>query len=60
MSKAAKTPFYIAGAPMIAIGAAFAAVGAAGQPAFGWTAAGLLIPGAVLLIVGAFRNRRRA
>ncbi|MHC6225497.1 hypothetical protein ACYU03_12105 [Pseudomonas sp. X10] len=60
MSKAAKKTFYIAGAPMIAVGAAFAAVGASGQPAFGWTAAGLMIPGVALLIVGACRNRRRA
>jgi hypothetical protein len=60
MSKAAKNPYYFAGAPMIAVGAAFAAVGAAGQPAFGWTAAGLLIPGAILLIAAVCRNRRRA
>ena len=53
------SPFYFAGVPMIAVGAAFAAVGASGQPAFGWTAAGLLIPGALLLAFGARLNRRR-
>lgn len=56
MGKTAK-PFYFAGVPLAAIGAAFAAVGASGQEAFGYTAAGLLVPGIVLLVTG---YRRRA
>ncbi|MBK5006375.1 hypothetical protein [Pseudomonas sp. NBRC 111119] len=50
-------PFYLAAAPLLATGAAFAAVGASGQPAFGYTAIGLLIPGLLLLVTG---YRRRA
>lgn len=56
MGKTAK-PFYFAAAPLIAIGAAFAAVGASGQEAFGYTAVGLLLPGIILLVTG---YRRRA
>lgn len=50
--------FHFAGIPLIAVGAAFAAVGASGQPAFGYTAVGLLLPGMVLLLTGLWRNRR--
>ncbi|CAM3882787.1 hypothetical protein CCOS865_02963 [Pseudomonas reidholzensis] len=60
MSRTTNTPFYFTGIPLLSIGAAFAAVGASGQTAFGWIAAGLLIPGALLLIAGAWRNRRQA
>lgn len=60
MSRTTTKPFYLAGIPLLSIGAAFAAVGASGQTAFGWVAAGLLIPGAFLLIAGAWRNRRQA
>lgn len=60
MSKAANTPFYLAGVPLVATGAAFAAIGAAGQTAFGWTAIGLLVPGVALLVAGIWRNRRQA
>lgn len=56
MGKTAK-PFYFVGIPLIATGAAFAAVGASGQTAFGYTALGLLVPGFALLIAG---YRRRA
>lgn len=56
MSKTAK-PFYFAAIPLIALGGAFAAVGASGQEAFGYTAVGLLVPGIVLLVTG---YRRRA
>lgn len=52
-----RNPFYFAGMPLVAVGCAFAAVGASGQEAFGWTAAGLLIPGALLLIAGVWRKR---
>jgi len=58
MSRTVKTPFYLVGSPLVAVGAAFAAVGASGQEAFGWAAAGLLVPGALLLIVGAWQHRR--
>jgi len=56
MAKTAK-PFFFAAAPLIAIGATFAAVGASGQEAFGYTAVGLLVPGILLLAAG---YRRRA
>lgn len=56
MRKTAK-PFYLAAAPLIAVGAAFAAVGASGQVAYGYTAVGLVLPGIMLLVVG---YRRRA
>lgn len=59
MSKNARNPFYFACLPLLTVGCAFAAVGASGQEAFGWTAAGLLIPGAVLLATGAWRSRSR-
>ena len=55
MSKTAK-PFYLAAAPLIATGAAFAAVGASGQIAFGYTAIGLLVPGLALIVAG-YRRR---
>lgn len=55
MSKAAK-PFYFAAMPLLAVGAAFAAVGASGQAAFGYTAVGMLVPGMALLIAG-YRRR---
>ncbi|MBJ9974292.1 hypothetical protein IAE35_00305 [Pseudomonas sp. S75] len=55
MSRTAK-PFYLAAAPLIATGATFAAVGASGQLAFGYTAIGLLVPGLVLIVAG-YRRR---
>lgn len=55
MDKTAR-PFYFVATPLITIGAAFAAVGASGQAAFGYTAVGLLLPGVVLLITG-FRRQ---
>ena len=58
MGKTAK-PFYFAAIPLIALGGAFAAVGASGQEAFGYTAVGLLVPGIVLLVTG-FRRRASA
>lgn len=60
MAKKTSNPFYFAGVPLVAVGAAFAAVGASGQAAFGWTAAGLLIPGALLLTFGARPKGRRS
>lgn len=57
MSKHSTTPFYAAGGSMLVIGVVFAAVGASGQPAFGWTAVGLLIPSAVLLLQAVRRKR---
>ncbi|WP_434681298.1 hypothetical protein J3P77_09410 [Pseudomonas sp. R1-18] len=59
MGKSANKPFYFAGVPLVAIGCAFAAIGASGQEAFGWTAIGLLLPGVALLAAGVL-NRRRA
>ncbi|WP_369991916.1 hypothetical protein [Pseudomonas xanthosomatis] len=58
MRKTATQPFTIVGTTLIAVGAAFAAVGASGQPAFGYTAAGLLLPGVVLLVLGVRAGRR--
>ena len=55
MAKTAK-PFYAAAAPLLTIGAVFAAVGASGQEAFGYSAVGLLVPGIILLISG-YRQR---
>lgn len=55
MGKTAK-PFYFVAAPLISIGAAFAAIGASGQAAFGYTAIGLLVPGLVLLAAGFCRQ----
>nr|WP_314872250.1 hypothetical protein [uncultured Pseudomonas sp.] len=57
MHKDSTTPFYAAGGSMLIIGIVFAAVGASGQPAFGWTAVGLLIPSAVLLMQAVRRKR---
>ncbi|MEG5263473.1 hypothetical protein TRP66_04095 [Pseudomonas sp. JDS28PS106] len=57
MGKIARHPFYVAGIPLLATGCAFAAVGASGQEAFAWTAAGLLVPGVVLLTMGIWRSR---
>lgn len=45
-------PFFLVAMPLIAVGTAFAAVGASGQAAFGYTAVGLLAPGLALLIAG--------
>lgn len=59
MNKSQTSAFNFAGIPLIAVGAAFAAIGASGQPAFGYTAVGLLLPGVVLLGAGVWRNRRR-
>lgn len=58
MGKIAK-PFYFAGIPLIATGAAFAAVGASGQTAFGYASVGLLVPGLVLLIAGYYRQAQK-
>lgn len=58
MRKKPVSPFYLASAPMFAIGVAFAAIGASGQPAFGYTAVGLLIPSVVLAVAGAWTRRR--
>lgn len=58
MGKNAEKPFYITAAPFIAVGCVFAALGASGQEAFGWTAIGLFVPGIVLLITGALRRHR--
>jgi len=60
MGKTAKNPFYFAGAPLVAVGAAFAAVCASGQEAFGYTAIGLLVPGLLLLVAGYRSSRRQA
>lgn len=59
MAKKANNPFYFAAVPLLAVGCAFAAIGASGQEAFGWTSIGLLIPGLALLVAGLI-NRRRA
>lgn len=59
MGKSANKPLYFAGVPLVAVGCAFAAIGASGQEAFGWSAIGLLVPGVVLLVAG-FLNRHRA
>lgn len=59
MGKTAK-PFYFAGLPLVAIGTPFAAVGASGQEAFGYTAVGLLVPGLVLLVTAYWSRRRRS
>lgn len=55
MDKKAK-PFFLVAMPLIAVGTAFAAVGASGQAAYGYTAVGLLTPGLALLIAG-YRKR---
>ena len=59
MGNSANKPFYFASVPLVAVGCAFAAIGASGQEAFGWTAIGLLVPGMLLLVAGAL-NRCRA
>ena len=59
MAKKANNPFYFASFPLLAVGCAFAAIGASGQEAFGWTSIGLLVPGVGLLVAG-LMNRRRA
>ncbi|MBD8754225.1 hypothetical protein [Pseudomonas coleopterorum] len=59
MAKKANNPFYFVGVPLLAVGCAFAAIGASGQEAFGWTSIGLLVPGVALLVAG-LMNRRRA
>lgn len=53
-------PFYLVGISLLAVGAAFAAVGASGQAAFGYASLGLLAPGAGLLLAGVLSGRRRA
>ncbi|MFJ4142694.1 hypothetical protein [Pseudomonas sp. NPDC089734] len=58
MSKGIRNPFYFAGVPLVAMGAVFAAIGASGQGAFGYTAVGLFIPGLVLVVAG-WQSRRR-
>lgn len=59
MAKATKNPFFIAAGPMTALGIGFAAVGLSGQPAFGYTGVGLLIPGVVLLATALWTRYRR-
>jgi len=59
MHKANTTPLLIAAGPLTALGLVFAAVGLSGQPAFGYTAVGLLIPGIVLLATGLWSKYRR-
>ncbi|MOA46213.1 hypothetical protein D3C78_1686990 [compost metagenome] len=59
MAKTAK-PFYFVGIALLTMGAAFAAVGASGQAAFGYASLGLLAPGAGLLLAGVLSGRRRA
>ncbi|PWB32359.1 hypothetical protein DCO48_13550 [Pseudomonas sp. SDI] len=58
-AKAPKQPFAMTGVPLLAMGCAFAAVGASGQTAFSYVAAGLLIPGTVLLAMGLWNRRRQ-
>lgn len=58
MGKSANKPFYFAGVPLVAVGCAFAAIGASGQEAFGWSAIGLLVPGVVLLVAGVLNCHR--
>jgi hypothetical protein len=53
-------PFYLVGISLLAVGAAFIAVGASGQTAFGYISAGLLAPGAGLLLLGVLSGRRLA
>lgn len=45
MARKLTTPYVFAGAPLIALGATFAAIGSSGSPAFGNTAVGLLMRG---------------
>ena len=59
MAKKANNPFYFVSVPLVAVGCAFAAIGASGQEAFGWTSIGLLVTGLALLVAG-LMNRRRA
>ncbi|MCE0906979.1 hypothetical protein LU676_30035 [Pseudomonas alloputida] len=56
MAKKVIAPYGFVAVPLIALGATFAAVGAAGQSAFAYTAAGLLVPGIALLVL-AVRDR---
>lgn len=58
MAKHANKPFYFASVPLIAVGCAFAAIGASGQEAFAWTSIGLLVPGVALLVAGLVNRRR--
>ncbi|MEG0858648.1 MAG: hypothetical protein RSG79_03595 [Pseudomonas sp.] len=60
MGNTNKKPFGLAGGPLIAMGAGFIAVGLSGQPAFGYTGLGLLIPGVVLVVIEFCSRRRRA
>jgi hypothetical protein len=59
MNPTPRTPYLFAGLPLTILGMTFVAIGAAGQPAFLYTACGLLVPGAVLLLCG-WRAWRRA
>jgi len=58
MGKIATKPFYFAGVPLITVGCAFAAIGASGQEAFGWTSIGLMVPGVILLAAALFSPRK--
>ena len=58
MTKTRTTPYLLAAAPLTAVGAAFAAMGAAGNPAFGYASVGLLVPGVALLLVAAWMRNR--
>lgn len=60
MSKTARNPFTYAAIPLLSTGAGFAAAGAMGQPAFGYSGAAMMVSGAVLLIIGFRRNCRKA
>ncbi|QVM94909.1 hypothetical protein LOY37_09955 [Pseudomonas sp. B21-012] len=60
MTNPSKKPFILAGAPLIAMGSGFIAVGLSGQPAFAYTGLGLLIPGIVLVAIEFYSRRRRA
>ncbi|NER61022.1 hypothetical protein G3435_15700 [Pseudomonas sp. MAFF212428] len=59
MLNASKTPLVIAAGPLVTVGLVFAVVGLSGQPAFGYTAVGLLIPGVVLLVTAFCSKKRR-
>lgn len=59
MRKYTGKPFIIASTTLIGTGAAFAAVGASGQPAFGYASIGLLVPGVLLLLLAGLRTMVR-
>jgi membrane-bound ClpP family serine protease len=60
MSNSARNPLTYAAIPLLSTGAGFAAAGAMAQPAFGYSGAAMMVSGAVLLIIGLRRNRRKA